>query len=159
FAGEGPLELVFVVNAPTGDDLLIGTLDRPAKEVASAQAAPSPGLLVGLSGGPQLVVAGIVLEKAYLIAGAALFVGFLLGLAVRSRNRIVPASAIVLVALVVSTAFALGHEGHDHAEPAPTQSGDAPARLSDGSVFVPKPTQRLLAVRTVIAKPEEARKA
>jgi len=159
FSDEGSLELVFVITAQTGDDLLIGTLDLPAKEVASADADPSPGLLVGLRGGPQMVVAGITVEQPYLIAGSALFLGFLLGLAVRSRNRIVPAAAVVLVALVVSTAFAFGHEGHDHGGPAPMPTGDAPGRLSDGSVFVPKPTQRLLAVRTVIAKPQEARKA
>lgn len=159
FSGEGPLELVFVITAKTGDDLLIGTLDLPAKELASADADPSPGLLVGPSGGPQIVVAGIAVEQAYLIAGSALFLGFVLGIAVRSRNRIVPAAAVVLVALVVSTAFAFGHEGHDHGGPAPTPSGDAPGRLSDGSVFLPKPTQRLLAVRTAIAKTQEARKA
>jgi cobalt-zinc-cadmium efflux system membrane fusion protein len=159
FSGEGPLELVFVITAQTGDDLLIGTLDLPAKDVASADLNPSPGLLVGLRGGSQIVVAGIAIEQPYLIAGSALFLGFLLGIAVRSRNRIVPAAAVVLVALVVSTAFAFGHEGHDHGGPAPTPSGDAPGRLSDGSVFLPKPTQRLLAVRTVIAKPQEARKA
>jgi len=159
FSDEGPLELVFVITAQTGDDLLIGTLDLPAKEVASADADPSPGLLVGLRGGSQIVVAGIAIEQPYLIAGSALFLGFLLGIAVRSRNRIVPAAAVVLVALVVSTAFAFGHEGHDHGGPAPTPTGDAPGRLSDGSVFLPKPTQRLLAVRTVIAKPQEARKA
>jgi len=159
FTGEGPLELVFIITAQTGDDLLIGTLELPAKGVASANADPSPGLLVGLNGGPQIVVAGITVEQPYLIAGSALFLGFMLGIAVRSRNRFVPAAAIVLVALVVSTAFAFGHEGHDHGEQAPTPSGDAPGRLSDGSVFLPKPTQRLLAVRTVIAKPQEARKA
>lgn len=160
FSGEGSLELVFIITAQTGDDLLIGTLDLPAKELASAaDADPSPGLLGGLRGGPQIVIAGIAVEQTYLIAGSALFLGFVLGIAVRSRNRIVPAAAVVLVALVVSTAFAFGHEGHDHGGPAPTPSGDAPGRLSDGSVFLPKPTQRLLAVRTVIAKPEEARKA
>jgi len=159
FSGEGPLELVFVITAQTGDDLLIGTLDLPAKELASADVVPSPGLLGGLRGGPQIVVAGVAVEQPYLIAGSALFLGFLLGIAARSRNRIVPAAAVVLVALVVSTAFAFGHEGHDHGEPAPAPSGDAPGRLSDGSVFLPKPTQRLLAVRTVIAKPQEARKA
>jgi hypothetical protein len=39
FAGEGPLELIFAVTAPSGDDLLIGTLQLPAKPVA---AAPAP---------------------------------------------------------------------------------------------------------------------
>jgi hypothetical protein len=29
FAGEGPLELIFAVTTPSGDDLLIGILQLP----------------------------------------------------------------------------------------------------------------------------------
>lgn len=39
FAGAGPLELVFAVEAPGGDDLLIGTLDLPGTAHAGALAA------------------------------------------------------------------------------------------------------------------------
>src|ERR671916_86881 len=42
FAGEGPLELIFAVTAPSGDDLLIGTLQLPGKPVAAAT-APARG--------------------------------------------------------------------------------------------------------------------
>lgn len=47
------------------------------------------------------------------------------------------------------------HEGHDHgseAEKTPLVTGDFPRRLPDGSVFLPKPTQRLLDVRTSLVK-------
>ncbi len=40
FEGEGPLEIVFVITAPSGDDLLIGTLDLPRPD-PSAAAQPS----------------------------------------------------------------------------------------------------------------------
>lgn len=43
--------------------------------------------------------------------------------------------------------------GHDHGDDAPAiTAGNSPKRLADGSVFLPKPTQRQLAVRTVVAE-------
>ena len=39
--------------------------------------------------------------------------------------------------------------GHDHDEPVAAASGNAPKRLPDGSVFLPKPAQRQLNVRTM----------
>ncbi len=60
-------------------------------------------------------------------------------------------AAAALAALAAGSAFA--HEGHDHGdEPPPPTRGDGPQRLADGSVFLPKPTQRQLALRTVLAE-------
>jgi membrane fusion protein, heavy metal efflux system len=56
FAGEGPLELIFAVTAPSGDDLLIGTLQLPGKPVA---AAPAPA-----GGSPlQVLQIGVASKK------------------------------------------------------------------------------------------------
>jgi hypothetical protein len=56
---------------------------------------------------------------------------------------------------------ALAHGGEDHDEeakpaatPLPATAQDKPARLSDGSVFMPKPAQRLLGIRTALGKPQ-----
>lgn len=38
--------------------------------------------------------------------------------------------------------------GHAHDEPAPAAQADGPRRLADGSVFLPKPTQRQIGLRT-----------
>lgn len=70
-------------------------------------------------------------------------------------------------ALAGFAAAAIAHEGHDHGDadkkppvavsPAPTPGAhgggpqEAPQRLADGSLFVPKPVQRALAVRTAAA--------
>ena len=43
-------------------------------------------------------------------------------------------------------------EGHDHGEGAAAVAGDAPKRLPDGSVFLPKMSQRQLGVRTLLAQ-------
>jgi cobalt-zinc-cadmium efflux system membrane fusion protein len=156
FAAEGPLELIFAVSAPSGDDLLIGTLQLPSKTSAGASAptraspAPVPQKILVLR------VGEIAIARPYVVAGVALALGFLLGLAVRSGRKLVPA-----IALLVSTAYALSHLGHDHGTEAKAAlpAADTPRRLPDGTVFVPKPSQRLLAVRTVLSRPEQAQKA
>jgi RND family efflux transporter MFP subunit len=162
FADEGPLELIFAVTAPSGDDLLIGTLQLPGKPVAAAP-APSRGTpLQVLQNTPTVRLGSIEVATPYVIAGAALALGFLLGLVVRSRRKLVPVAGMALVVLVVSTAYAFAHEGHDHGADtakAALPAGDTPRRLPDGTVFVPKPSQRLLNVRTTLTKPEEAQKA
>ncbi|NBJ13121.1 efflux RND transporter periplasmic adaptor subunit [Microvirga arsenatis] len=162
FAGEGPLELIFAVTAPSGDDLLIGTLHLPGKPVATAPAPARGTPLQVLQSTPTVKLGGIEVSTPYMIAGVALALGFLLGLAARRRRKLVPMAGLALVALVVSTAYAFAHEGHDHgadAAKAALPAGDTPRRLPDGTVFVPKPSQRLLNVRTTVTKPEEAQKA
>ncbi len=53
--------------------------------------------------------------------------------------------------LALSAPWAMAGPGHDHGEEsAATASANTPRRLSDGSVFLPKATQRQLAVRTVV---------
>ncbi|GJD96953.1 efflux RND transporter periplasmic adaptor subunit [Methylobacterium iners] len=95
--------------------------------------------------------------------------GFILGLAtvllMRGR-RLVPTLAMIAVTATLLIGTAVAHEGHDHGA-APVQAGGAggmalaaplpgerAARLEDGSVFVPKATQRLLALRTTMVAPE-----
>lgn len=46
-------------------------------------------------------------------------------------------------------------EGHDHGEAAATPQAHGPQRLPDGSVFLPKPAQRQLGVRTLQAEASE----
>ena len=101
-------------------------------------------------------------------------IGFLLGIAVtllmRGR-RYLPATALIV--LVVALAFApraFAADGHDHggkgadtpqtfqmAAPAPGGQ-DLARRQPDGSIFVPKPTQRVLAVRTLVTAADTLRR-
>lgn len=61
--------------------------------------------------------------------------------------------------LLITAAFALtplratADAGHDHDAAPAVVNVSAPQRLPDGSVYLPKRTQRQLAVRTVVAKP------
>src|SRR5262249_28297325 len=80
------------------------------------------------------------------------------------RGRSTPAMATAAAAvgvLVIMVAVALSDGGPGGAAPAATGAAmsDAPRRLSDGSAFVAKPTQRLLEVRTVAAQAETVRPA
>jgi multidrug efflux pump subunit AcrA (membrane-fusion protein) len=43
----------------------------------------------------------------------------------------------------------LAGEGHDHGDAPPVASGNGPKRQPDGSVFLPKPAQRQIGVRTL----------
>ncbi|HOM15035.1 MAG TPA: HlyD family efflux transporter periplasmic adaptor subunit [Rubrivivax sp.] len=56
--------------------------------------------------------------------------------------------AVGLGALALATAV-LADAGHDHGDAAPAAAADGPKRLGDGSVFLPKPAQRQLDVRTL----------
>lgn len=150
FHTPGALELVFAITAPDGDDLLAATLRVPAPPGAEA----IPGMIAsfghwaGDKGG--LVPAGLAL-------GAVAF-GALSLIVIRRRTlrRAAASAAAVTLLLVLPAGGARGHEGHDHGAPASAAShGDAPRRLPDGSVFVPKPTQRLLELRTRQVRAEQ----
>ncbi|PWS34355.1 hypothetical protein DFH01_25370 [Falsiroseomonas bella] len=159
FATPGPRNLLFTITAGEEMDLLPATLEVPA--VAAGVAAPH----------------GIAEDAAALLrnplvwgfAGVSLLLGLLLGRLASPRRlpalveeepapapaaakhgptplpkraaALVP--ALLLVGLLLPTA-------------ASAQPMDAPRRQPDGSVFVPKPTQRLLGVRTVMAERAEA---
>ncbi len=95
----------------------------------------------------------------------ALLAVFLLGgfaglLIARRRQR----TAAVVIAVAILPFFApsaFSHEGEDHSAPASNLSArtrDVAQLLSDGSVFVPKSTQRILAVRTIVSEPSAFRR-
>ena len=82
-----------------------------------------------------------------------------------SANRIAAAGTVLLLAATATVRPTQAHEGHDHAAPgkapatappareaaAPPRSAAQVTRLPDGAVFVPKPAQRILGIRTVIS--------
>ena len=60
--------------------------------------------------------------------------------------------AVLLLAAALSVPWA-AHAGddHDHGDAPPAATGNGPKRQPDGSVFLPKPAQRQLGVRTLLA--------
>ena len=69
-----------------------------------------------------------------------------------------PTHSLIVAALALSigsTLPAQAGEGHDHGDGPATPSANGPQRLPDGSVFLPKPAQRQLGVRTVVTEAGE----
>lgn len=62
--------------------------------------------------------------------------------------------ALALAACLPATVV-LADASHDHGDAAPAANSNGPARQPDGSVFLPKPAQRQLALRTLVVQPAE----
>jgi len=161
FRAAGSVELIFAVTAESGDDLLIGTLLVPqaaagVSALSSSVVAPWRAWLASaLSQTQQMIVLGLV------TLGLGLCSAYLL-----RQRRFLPGTATTLAAigaLALLAGSARGHEGDDHVKDKPTPGStavfDSPRRLPDGSVFIPKPTQRLLEVRTKQLASDTARRA
>lgn len=131
----GAHDLIFTVGASGTMDILSTTLVVPQPAAAApalaskpAPASPSAPWLVALS----------------LLAGAAI------PLALSNRRKFVaPALALGLLA-AFGAARLLAHEGHDD-EAAPV-IGESARVLGNGQTFLPKPTQRILSVRTSLSE-------
>ena len=144
---SGPHDLIISVTTGDDADLLTATLTLPDATPAAAMAATDPRsqlqAALGDRRGPVVAVLGFLL-------GAATVLLF------QSRGRWrVAAGSVAVVAGVLVAGAALAHEGHDHGE-APAAAGDGPRRLPDGTVFLPKGAQRLLAIRTVVTAEVQA---
>jgi membrane fusion protein, heavy metal efflux system len=129
----GKYDLIVTVTTDRDTDVLPVTLEIP-DPATDGSAAPTS------ERSRQIV----------LLAGAtAAGFGLALVLVAIGRRRKHATAAAVALSFVVSGAVA--HEGHEHAA-APTQPiwRDLSQRLPDGSVFVPKATQRILAIRTTM---------
>jgi len=143
----GQYPLVFTIRTAGETDLLNGTLGVLPPPGASSHARDRTEWLVWIAGA-LIALAGI----AWLLRRR---------MARRATALAVLAVALVPALLVVATSVH-ADEGHGAnkkgtAAYAPAgESGSATAqRLADGSVFMPKPVQRQLGIRTVVAETRE----
>ena len=145
---SGTLDLIFTVAAAEQTEILSGTLKLDAaraKGPSSGWSLFSPAIAQGLketlSGGGTLVL--VILA---FVAGMAVML-----LLRRGAKRTL--MLMLVTALVIAPNLALAHEGEDHGDtPRTAAISDLAQRLSDGSLFVPKPVQRILAIRTLLAQ-------
>jgi multidrug efflux pump subunit AcrA (membrane-fusion protein) len=63
------------------------------------------------------------------------------------KSRTLP--IVLCLAFTMTTPAAWAGEGHDHGDAPPVASGNGPKRQPDGSVFLPKPAQHQIGVRTL----------
>lgn len=133
----GPHDLAFTVTVDGNADLLLATLSVPAPANAARPAPPA-------------VLAGLGMVSMGVLAGVG--VGFLAGVLVMRRRR--GAAALALLAGVLGLA-SIGAPVRVRAAEVPpamaaTTPRDVAQRLPDGAVIMPKASQRILGVRTVV---------
>jgi membrane fusion protein, heavy metal efflux system len=89
--------------------------------------------------------------------------GALLGILLMLLARRSPRhAACVALVMLASAGTALAHEGHQHEETpaAPIgPTGELAQRLADGTIFVPKPVQRIFAISTLLTEPGTYRRS
>ena len=135
----GSYEVLVSLTDGAVSDLLVGTLKVPGTSE---------------HGGPRSVRRAIVDALFSLPGGLVLLGGVSLAAvaalrAMRSRrSSLVTVLAVGVGGLSLLSDNGWAHEGHDHGPDLSASSGNSPARRPDGSIFVPKPTQRLLEIRT-----------
>lgn len=67
-------------------------------------------------------------------------------------NNLTSTFATLILLCLFNSSPTWAGAGDDHGDAAPAASGNGPGRLPDGSVFLPKPSQRQLAVRTQVTQ-------
>ncbi len=147
----GRHDLIFTVEIDGTAEVLAAALEVPT--AASLPQSGPTGANVGLLSRLRQRIEG---KDPLLILTS--IVGFAFGVAVMglvARRKPAPAVAVLAIFAAILTTAALAHEGEDHG-PAVVNAAipgdrDVARRLPDGSLFVPKPTQRLLAIRTDLA--------
>ncbi|KQP48888.1 RND transporter [Methylobacterium sp. Leaf399] len=166
-AKAGTYDLLVTVTAADVVDVLTVPVNVPDAKGPTPGAAPSQATstqtaLTTASAAVTGLKDRLVAKDPILVATAAgaFLLGILVSVAARGR-RTVPAVALtaIAIALTLGTA-AFAHGDEDHGAPvqgsaliAPSQAAtDLAQRLPDGSVFVPKPTQRLLVLRTTMTE-------
>ena len=138
---------VLVTIAEGGEhDLLAGTLTIPAREQANTHQHGIRQRLID-------AVAALRADRNTIPALGVLLLAAAVGTAVVTRRKML-ALPMALVGLFMASALAWAHEGHDHGPDLSASAGNAPSRRPDGTLFVPKPTQRLLEIRTRMVKSE-----
>jgi hypothetical protein len=177
----GRIDLVFAVEAGETSDLLIGTLDLPDEGAAGEVAGESAMAVLARS--PVLWSIGLALLLLGLVLGRSLaprsrqgevtpqqspvakpFAASVPESPAKAKRRVNVVVMLAVLAVGASARVGLAHGDEDHgaadrppaAVTSPATAADTPRRLTDGSLFVPKPTQRLLTVRTQPARVQEA---
>nr|WP_296706029.1 efflux RND transporter periplasmic adaptor subunit [Rhodoblastus sp.] len=139
-AKPGRIDLIFTVMAGTDMDVLSTSLTVP-QPAADAKA---------MAGGAPPPVLGKIFP--WIAAVALLIGGAAVPIMLRNRRRFWALTFGLGPIIVFGAASLFAHEGHDEAAAPAPAAGDRPGVTADGLIFVPKPSQRILAVRTQLSE-------
>lgn len=139
----GHVDIALTVTAGDDVDVLSVSLDIPD---TSAKDARTHGRLENVANAvwPPLITLSIGLATGLVIGRF------------RNRRRVSVIVALAATAAILSHERSSAHDGHDHGPQEPPaiaagQSGQA-QRQADGTIFVPKPVQRIFSLRTLVAE-------
>lgn len=140
----GSYDLIFTLTSASGVDILMTSLVIPAENKA-VDASPPAKHATASAGWPHRLAGS---DPVLMLAGGFLL-GVLLTLLARWRRIAALAAAVIILgAAALYSSVAMAENTPSSAAKAPAR--DFAQRLPDGSIFVPKPAQRLLQVRTVM---------
>lgn len=147
----GSYDLAITVMAGDIFDVLTVTMVIPEMASAVVSVAAADGFLIS-SAFAQDVGARLQRQDMTLwaVGGGGILVGLLLAALFRRRK---PAGSVVAIAAALLLAGAPRSEAASPAAPtARAAERDVAQRFADGSIFVPKTTQRILAIRTLFTE-------
>ena len=161
----GTIGTVIAITEGPASDLLVGSIIIPVNDHA---APTSTGVvawaksILGITAKPTAAQASgqpVTPAPSWGWLGwltAAALIGAI-GVGGRMSRKPLLALGAMLLGLAVNPTADAG-PGPDHGPDLSASTGNAPARRPDGTIFLPKPTQRLLQIRTFIVTPQTARK-
>ena len=150
-------DLIFTVIVGADLDVLTGTLKLPAAEAVLPVVVQTSWLVAS-------AVASSVRERIATYDPTLPAVGiisFIAGMLIMRRRKTLTTMTSMVIA-TIAIGLALGDVKADSVRPnapAAPAAVDIAQRFPDGALFVPKSTQRILGVRTILANPEEHRQA
>lgn len=152
-ARPGRYDLIFTVTKGETADILPLTLVIPEPTPEKSTRSSWLATPARASGVKDRVV-GADLTAIATTAGAFLAGMIAMAFAVGRRKR-TAAGLVLALAVVLASPIASAHEGENHdQQPAAAVTGrDVAQRLPEGGVFVPKSTQRILAIQTRVTEP------
>jgi hypothetical protein len=148
----GNHEILVTITNDGATDLLVGSLSIP----------PSAGRVGGLDHSlwAHLKEHAAVSLKTLGWAGGGILGLMGVGLLLKRGRRGPAAVALMIGSIVMGLTVALADPGHDHGpSTGAARGGNGPQRQPDGSIFLPKPSQRLLEIRTRVLEPETTTRA
>lgn len=147
----GSYDLAITVMAGDLFDVLTVTMIIPEMTASPGPVAAADGFLISSAFAQEV---GARLQRQdmtlWVVGGGGIVVGLLLALLFRSRKT---GSSTAALAAVLLLAGAPQSEAAGPAAPtAQAAERDVAQRFADGSIFVPKTTQRILAIRTIFTE-------
>ncbi len=146
----GNYDLAFTIQAGGVIDILTATLAIPEPPAPPVQAANLWNAVIGTAWAQDIQARLATRDASLWVVGAGAFLAGLL-VAGLSRRRARSGAMAVLATLFVVSATPSEAASPSAAVPAMAER-DVAQRFADGAIFVPKTTQRILAIRTLFTE-------